>query len=189
MMVPIAADYVLGLEGPSEDFLCGLDANVYGVEFLAFKIRSIDEDAGSSRTYFDIRADTAGAVRPVDDEGRQVHYHFGPEFLDLKMIGTELEFKCDQELHNFRMVEKHYFGDQCIKSYDFTMPFCMPNSTNTWEIIYTMPELTEEWKNAIITNPWQTRSDSYYFVNDTLIMHNKAFYNYSQSAETVPPEQ
>lgn len=31
----------------------------------------------------------------------------------------------------------------------------------------------------MIENPWETRSDSFYFVADELVMHNKAEYNYS----------
>lgn len=30
----------------------------------------------------------------------------------------------------------------------------------------------------MIDNPWETRSDSFYFVNGELIIHNKAEYNY-----------
>lgn len=31
----------------------------------------------------------------------------------------------------------------------------------------------------MIENPWETKSDSFYFVGDDLIMHNKAEYNFS----------
>jgi hypothetical protein len=40
------------------------------------------------------------------------------------------------------MIEPHYFGNKLIKSFDFTFGFCMPNSVNTKETIYTMPTLT-----------------------------------------------
>lgn len=40
--------------------------------------------------------------------------------------------------------ERHYFRNKLIRSYDFNFHFCIPNSTNTWEAIYEMPELTEE---------------------------------------------
>ena len=30
----------------------------------------------------------------------------------------------------------------------------------------------------MIDNPWLTKSDSFYFVEDKLVMHNKALYNY-----------
>ena len=31
----------------------------------------------------------------------------------------------------------------------------------------------------MIDQPWETKSDSFYFVGEKLIMHNKALYNYS----------
>lgn len=33
----------------------------------------------------------------------------------------------------------------------------------------------------MINNPWETQSDSFYFVNDELVMHNKAKYAYTSS--------
>lgn len=35
--------------------------------------------------------------------------------------------------------------------------------------------------NEMIENPFETKSDSFYFVNDRLIMHNKASYKVSNS--------
>lgn len=31
----------------------------------------------------------------------------------------------------------------------------------------------------MINSPWDTKSDTYFFVNNTLVMHNRAEYNYS----------
>lgn len=42
------------------------------------------------------------------------------------------------------MIEKHYFKDKLLKSFDFTFGFCMPNSKNTCEHIYEFPGLSEE---------------------------------------------
>lgn len=58
----------------------------------------------------------------------------GPDFLDLGMIGTTLTFKVGmKEVPNFRMIERHYFRDKLIQSFDFKFSFCIPGSTNTWE--------------------------------------------------------
>lgn len=35
----------------------------------------------------------------------------------------------------------------------------------------------------MIENPWETKSDSFYFVDGVLVMHNKAEYNYAPIAE------
>jgi protein unc-119 len=34
----------------------------------------------------------------------------------------------------------------------------------------------------MIESPWETKSDSFYFVDNILIMHNKSEYNYSTEA-------
>jgi hypothetical protein len=99
---------------------------------------------------------------------------------------------------NFRMIERHYFRDRLVQNYDFAFGFCIPNSTNTWEQIYEFPQLEPELSTsprpplpartdgvraeaAMIANPYETKSDSFYFVNDELIMHNKAEYAYSDT--------
>ena len=43
-----------------------------------------------------------------------------------KSIGAKLVFKVGEDaLPGFRMIERHYFKDQLIKSFDFTLGFCM----------------------------------------------------------------
>mmetsp|Transcript_53163 Transcript_53163/g.95411 ORF Transcript_53163/g.95411 Transcript_53163/m.95411 type:complete len:189 (-) Transcript_53163:203-769(-) len=178
----ITPDYVNQLMQPSDQFWCSLEHNVYGLEFTDFKIRSLD--AGSERMLFDLSAGDMPSPPPPEilatgDAGRFIRYHFGPELLDIETIGTTLEFiNGPYEVHNFRMIERHYFRDQLITSYDFTMPFVIPGTRNTWEMIYTKPLLSEEWKEALRSAPWEARSDSFYFVQDQLIMHNRAEYNY-----------
>lgn len=77
------------------------------------------------------------------------------------------------------MIERHYFRNKMLKSFDFKFGFCIPKSTNSWEAIYTVPPLSDKEKTDIIDHPWEMQSDSFYFVNDELIMHNKALYSYS----------
>ncbi|CAK8997390.1 unnamed protein product [Durusdinium trenchii] len=179
-MYEITPDYVNMLTSPTDGFLCELEHNVYNIQFVNFKIRCLDE--GQERVLFDLGAGDLPAPPPPDigeNACRFIRYHFGPEFLGIHNIGTTLEFtNGDYEVHNFRMIERHYFRDQLITSYDFTMPFVIPNTRNTWEMIYTKPEFTDEWKEALTSSPWEVRSDSFYFVNDRLIMHNRAEYNY-----------
>mmetsp|Transcript_53 Transcript_53/g.66 ORF Transcript_53/g.66 Transcript_53/m.66 type:complete len:179 (+) Transcript_53:133-669(+) len=173
----VTPDYVTQLSAPTEGFLCPLSANVYGIDFINFKIRAVDE--GSERLLFEVCKEEGLPADDADDSARFIRYHFGPGFLDFRTIGTTLEFVVgDQPLHNFRMIERHYFRNQLIRSYDFELPFVIPGTKNTWEVIYTMPELTQEWKNAVISAPWETRSDSFYFVDGKLVMHNRAEYNY-----------
>ena len=140
----------------------------------------------------------------------------------------------EKPVPNFRMVERHFFQNKLMKSFDFDFGFCIPDSTNTCEHIYQFPTLTEaesKWLwgcgvvcvclwggvgcergrqgrvgaggvrerlggfalcfgryprhayacgavSQMIASPWETKSDSFYFVDGCLVMHNKAEYSY-----------
>eukprot|EP00163_Fabomonas_tropica_P028296 TRINITY_DN572_c0_g2_i1.p1 TRINITY_DN572_c0_g2~~TRINITY_DN572_c0_g2_i1.p1 ORF type:complete len:187 (+),score=41.28 TRINITY_DN572_c0_g2_i1:269-829(+) len=177
----ITPEYVLSLRAPTDEFLCPTSSNTYGIDFLHFKIRDFD----SNKTIFEVQKEPStpeelqAMMEDSDDSYRTIHYDFDANFLRLKTVGTTLVFKVgDNEIPNFRMIERHYFRDHLLKSFDFTFGFCIPNSTNSWEAIYTMPELDPDLEAEILANPYETKSDSFYFVNDELIMHNKAEYNY-----------
>lgn len=74
------------------------------------------------------------------------------------------------------MIERHYFKDTLVKSFDFSFGFCIPGSTNSWEAIYDMPALSESLITDMLDSPYETKSDSFYFADGRLIMHNKAAY-------------
>ncbi|KNC50501.1 Unc119b [Thecamonas trahens ATCC 50062] len=175
----ITPDEVLGYNEATQGYLCPHSANVYGIEFIEFKIRDLDSGA----VLFNMRKpDDLVLPPPVegDNSGRFVSYDFGAAFLRYKTIGTALTFSVGPEpVPNFRMIERHYFGDKLLKSFDFNFGFCIPNSTNSWEVIYEMPQLTPDEEAAMIAAPYHTKSDSFYFVNGELIMHNKAEYGFS----------
>eukprot|EP00760_Papus_ankaliazontas_P025347 PhM_4_TR2656/c0_g1_i1/m.23841 len=186
----VSPDDVLKFAQPTAGFLCPLSANVYGIEFLAFRVRDID----TNRTVFHVERDTpdgAGAVASPtaeqlaaltpEQEGalRTIRYQFPADFLKYSTVGTTLTFSVgNQPVPNFRMIELHYFKNRLVKSFDFNFGFCIPNSVNTWEAIYEMPEMTREELMDMVASPFESRSDSFYFVNDELVMHNKAEYSY-----------
>lgn len=78
---------------------------------------------------------------------------------------------------------RHYFRDQLIRGYDFTFGYCIPQSVNTWEAIYELPSLEPAVQEDMIAHPHETRSDSFYFVGEQLVMHNKASYAYIRTPE------
>lgn len=67
------------------------------------------------------------------------------------------------------IAERHYFRDRLLKSFDFDFGFCIPNSVNTCEHIYHLPHLSESLVEEMINNPFETRSDSFYFIEDKLV--------------------
>ena len=83
-----------------------------------------------------------------EDSLRCIKYTFNKEVLKSKTVSTTLVFSVgDKPVKNFRMVERHYFRDRLLKSFDFNFPFCIPNTTNSWECIYTMPQLSDKEGN------------------------------------------
>ena len=131
---------------------------------------------------------------------------------------SSIEFKVGSKpIENFRMIERHFFQDTLLKTFDFNFGFCIPNSINTCEHIYEFPSITPELCKLLlllfcfcslflnmennqnvfsffsfffifcispkgqemINNPYETKSDSFYFVDNHLIMHNKADYSYN----------
>lgn len=187
-MSEITPQSVLDLHAPTSHFLCPLSANTFGIQFLSFRIRDFD----SGQVLFEIARDPdEEVVTQEDEEGdeeewRMVRYQFGPDFFRLKNVGTYLTFCVgSQPVKNFRMIERHYFRETLVKSFDFLFPFCIPNSTNEWENIYTMPSLGQDLIQEMIANPWETKSDSFYFVEDRLVMHNKAEYSFQPFSSTT----
>ena len=209
-MSEITPDVVRSYKEFTPKFLCGLDANIYNIQFRRFRIRDMESDF----VLFDVGDDSdinnkeeakkngeEDKAKKEEEEkarkeaeekakkeeetdiyksSRMIRYHLGPDFLDLKNLGSSLTFTVgDKPVKDFLMIERHYFNDILIKSFEFKFDFCIPNSVNTWESIYTIPEIDPEIKKKMIAEPWHTKSDSFYFVGDKLIMHNKAIYNYA----------
>ena len=173
-------------------FLCPISANIYKIKFKRFKVRDLDTDF----VLFDVSDDSPDSENEnnnneeennieIEEEDilkspRTIRYLLGPDFLDLKNLGSSLTFSVGNEpVKDFLIIERHYFNDLLIKSFEFKFDFCIPNSTNTWEYIYNIPDIDNDIKRQMIEQPWNTRSDSFYFVGDKLIIHNKALYNYS----------
>lgn len=184
-MSRVSPEDVLKFQKATEGFLCSLSANVYGIEFVAFKVRDLE----TKTIVFSVQreASSAGAdqiahlhLTPEQEKAvRTIRYEFSRKFLQFRTVGTTLTFTVGpQPVPNFRMIERHYFKDRLIKSFDFNFGFCIPSSVNTWEAIYEMPQLTPEEEADFVASPFQCKSDSFYFVNDEMVMHNKAEYSY-----------
>jgi hypothetical protein len=194
-MSEITPDIVREYKEFTPKFLCGLDANTYNIKFKKFKMRDLESDFVLFEVSDDSPDDLNNSNEKKEEEKkekinyedediftspRSIRYHLGPDFLELKDLGSSLTFSVgNQPVKDFLIIEIHYFKDLLIKSFEFKFDFCIPNSVNTWEYIYTIPEIDPEVKKEMISEAWTTRSDSFYFVGDKLIMHNKAFYNYT----------
>ena len=81
------------LAAPTTEFMCKPSDNVNNIQFLRYKIRDMD----SGITLVDIINDeedseSAKIDDSVKEEDRMLRYQFGPDFLELHTIATELEF-------------------------------------------------------------------------------------------------
>jgi hypothetical protein len=175
----------------TDKFLCEIKDNIYQIKFLKFRVRDMESgfvlfEVSDEENQVDITNEGKNGLHKdeetnkEDESSRIIKYHLGPDFLELRNIGTALTFSVGPlPIKNLLMIERHYFKGKLIKTFEFKFDFCIPNSTNTWETIYDLPELSEEIKDEMIESPWETKSDSFYFVENKLIMHHKALYNYS----------
>ncbi|XP_051017610.1 protein unc-119 homolog B [Acomys russatus] len=181
----IRPEHVLRLNRVTENYLCKPEDNVYSIDFTRFKIRDLE----TGTVLFEIAKpcisdqDQDAEEESVDVDisvGRFVRYQFTPAFLRLRTVGATVEFTVgDRPVSNFRMIERHYFRERLLKNFDFDFGFCIPSSRNTCEHIYEFPQLSEDVIRLMIENPYETRSDSFYFVDNKLVMHNKADYAYN----------
>ncbi|KAG5279971.1 hypothetical protein AALO_G00083540 [Alosa alosa] len=175
---PVTPEQVLRLAGYTRAYLCSPEDNIYNISFSRFKIRDMDSGA----IILDIKKHCPTEITGGQQEqepGRFIRYHFSPAFLAIREIGATLEFIVGTKAVNkFRLIERHYFRDRLLKSFDFEIGFCIPDSRNTCEHIYTVPQLEPEIVEEMIASPYETRSDSFYFANNKLIMHHKAEYSF-----------
>ncbi|KAG2494394.1 hypothetical protein HYH03_007447 [Edaphochlamys debaryana] len=180
---PVTPEAVLAYTKPTSGWMCPLNANSYGIEFLKFEIKDYD----TNRVVYQVarEPDPEPLPEPLDPEVenmiRSVKYTFPASFLKFKTVRTLLEFCVGPKpAPNLRMIERHFFKDKLVRTYDFEFGFCIPNSTNSWEAIYDVPEYTTAQINDYVSHPYAHKSDSFYFVDNKLIMHNKAEYQYAR---------
>lgn len=179
---------VLALSRPTDGFLCPLSANTYGIEFINFSI----SDYETKNIIFEVGRDvpapqdmTLDFSLTGEDMYRKIKYTFSEDVLRLPLIQTSLMFAVGhRELREFRMIERHYFRNELVKSFDFAFGFCIPGSTNNWDAVYSLPPLSESLIAEMIDSPYETQSDSFYFVDNKLVMHNKASYRYVREDNT-----
>ena len=164
----------------TETFYWKPSDNIYTIKFLRYKLRDMDSGIVLADLFHPNTEDEQILNDDITDDERLIRYKFGPDFLDLRCIGTQLEFSVgDRQVKNLVMIEKHYFRERILKDYEFDFKFCIPNTENSWEQIYELPELSDEEKKEIIENPFEVKSDTFFFVESKLVMHTRAVYDYS----------
>ncbi|CDQ63267.1 unnamed protein product [Oncorhynchus mykiss] len=177
----ITPEEVLRLPVATRGYLCKPEDNIFDIDFIRFKIRDLE----TGTVLFEI-------AKPPHTG--TVHIPSQCECVSLCVCLSVCVSLCvcvcvcvcvveftvgDRPLNSFRMIERHYFRDHLLKSFDFDFGFCIPNSRNTCEHIYEFPQLSESLVHQMVEHPYETKSDSFYFVDNRLVMHNKADYSYN----------
>ena len=176
------------LEVPSSKFVCKLRDNYYALQFLKFEIK----DTTTKETFYVHEQDPLPNSEMLinDDEYdeemlktfdamRTINYSFSRTFLNAKAISSTLVFKVgDLQVKNLTIVDHFFFQNKIIKTFEFTFPFCAPNAINEWEYIYDFPVFEDSVRKEMIDNPKQTTSETFFFVDEKIILHNKADYQF-----------
>ncbi|CAL8096532.1 unnamed protein product [Calicophoron daubneyi] len=177
---------VLKLSKPTIRYLCHISKNTYNIQFVSFCLRDLESktilfEVHRPASVKEIDIPVTSGDRDLDDVSRCVRYQFPPSFLRLKTVGAEVRFSVGSlPIKEFRMIERHYFKDKLLKSFDFNFGFVIPDSVNSVEHIYELPKLPEKTIQEMVDTPFGTQSDSFYFVDGNLVMHNKAVYAYKE---------
>eukprot|EP01025_Chloroclados_australasicus_P011053 TRINITY_DN14795_c0_g1_i2.p1 TRINITY_DN14795_c0_g1~~TRINITY_DN14795_c0_g1_i2.p1 ORF type:complete len:343 (+),score=21.66 TRINITY_DN14795_c0_g1_i2:83-1111(+) len=186
-MATVTPDTVRNLDKPASKYLCPLQANTYKIEFREFQVL----DYNTNTLFYEVKQPATDPdhefpedIDPeLEDMYRHVRYSFPRALLQCKNIKTQLTFSVGPNpVPNLRLIERHYFKGDLVREYDMKFGFCIPGSTNTWEAIYDMPLYSDKQVQEFVDTPEGHHSDSFYFVGDELILHNKATYSYFDEA-------
>ena len=102
------------MQTPADRFIWEPSDNIYNIKFMRFRIR--DMDSGETIAEIQHPEDDDFDESLLSEEDRIIRYTFGPAFLDLKTIGTMLDFKIGEDpVKNLVLIERHYFKDKLVE--------------------------------------------------------------------------
>ena len=186
----ITQDYVKSLKSFTDSFLCELDENIYNFGFTKFVLKSIDSCLNiKEKVLFDLKIDSfnineeiikrSKEIKDIYKNPRMIRYHLTKDVLDNDMKLT-LSYKNESKYGFFlKMIENHYYDNKLIEQICQDFGFCMPYSENERDIIYK--KNSQGFKNiSKISGSFEIKTDTFFFANDKLIIHNKTLFYFSQ---------
>jgi hypothetical protein len=171
----ITIDSVKAMTKPTEDFLVKLVDNVFGVRFKGFKIRDVD----TGEIFHDFQAEDIFQLDYFADN--ELEYQFPHAVLKAKNIGSNLTMVVGEKfVKDLTLIERHYIDDLLVANYEFNFPLFMPNSENNIEFMYPVPKLSDASQKELANGEdIFSKSDTFIFVDNKLIIHRRANYVYT----------
>ena len=188
--IEITPDYVKSLHSFTDSFLCDLDDNIYNIYFTKLVFKQMQNNQNNKeKILFELKSDynnineeikqKAKEIKDIYKNPRMIRYHLDKELLDFNLKLT-LEYKNEsQKPSSLKMVENHYHNSKLIWQFFNDFGFCIPNSDNSKDIIYKFNshEFEELSKSK---SSFEIKTDTFFFANDKLIIHNKTLFYFSK---------
>ena len=117
-------------------------------------------------------------IKDIYKNPRMIRYHSKRRIIenDLKLI---IKYKSINENKIFlKMFENHYYNNKLICHISKDLGLCIPYSANSQEIIYNFN--LEEIEKINTKEPFIIKTDTFFFANDKLIIHNKTLFYFSK---------
>ena len=175
----VTPEMVLDLKCPTRKFLCPLTANAFGMDVVSITMKDYD----THDLLFEVTRDAdqpSPTSHAVEDPLRNIRYPlaFAENVPGLPVIEKQLVFSVgNQEVQEFRIIERFWFRSRLMKSFDGRFGYCLPGSTNTWDMVYFQNwSLDDDLVVQMVANPHESQTDAFFFVDGKLIMHQKASY-------------
>ena len=140
------------LTKPTDRILCTLKDNQY-IRFGEYSVQCYDSRTPLLQVDAQTNKQMDDFARQQEEEGtltmdmRVLKHEFPRAFFQLRNLELNLEFtnvNGDQPLQNLVLIEKHFFNGEVLSQFEFNFPFCMPKSTNNWQYVYELPQLSPE---------------------------------------------
>lgn len=108
----------------------------------------------------------ADASTEASADGRRVQ--LSSDYLKCRVVRSHLQFSVGSTpIESLRMIERHFAQGQLFRTFDFTLGYCMPNSSNSHEVLYELPQLSPRASSNLARHP--VSIDTFFFAGERLV--------------------
>merc|ERR1712070_839914 len=140
-------------------------------------------DSGFKVTHYDMRDESGtnvfALVSSEDHDWGVRRVNLSSDFLKCRVVRSTIAFSVGSEpIQSLRMIERHFFRGDLLRSFDFTFGYCIANSENTREVIYELPRLPQTILDGLAKQPYSVSTDTFFFADDRLVHHIRGEHDY-----------